>query len=252
MKPKLLALAGFVLLVIVIAAIVVPYIEPHNLAQHERQLRDRIQHNLGPAIAVGIVAYTLISLVPATSGKAIVFGWLFGFWAGLLVALSGLTAAASIVFVIIRYVFRDAVQAKLGKRLRLWEKWLEREGAWFLLTLRMAHVPYSLVNYLAAASSISVVTFVWTTVVGLLPGTIVFVWMGSRLPTIHELIQHGARELLDPWLWLALLAIAALPVLVRLFVRIIHRGEDEAVVEEELGAIDELAQFPATGETDAD
>ncbi len=240
-KRKIFAFSGFLTLIVIIAAVVVPFIEPHNLATHERELRDWIQHNLLTAMGVGILVYTLISLVPATSGKAIVCGWLFGFWAGLLVSIAGLTCAGIIVFAIIRFVFRDAVQAKLGRRLALWEKWVEREGAWCLLTLRMAHVPYSLVNYLAAASRISLVTFVWTTIVGLLPGTVVFVWMGSRLPTIHELLEHGARELLDPWLWAALIAIALLPLSLRVFVRFTHRGEDEKVVEEEFRAIDELA-----------
>ena len=241
MKRKIFAFSGFLTLIVIIAAVVVPFIEPHNLATHERELRDWIQQNLPAATGVGVLVYTLISLVPATSGKAIVCGWLFGFWAGLLVALAGLTCAGIIVFTIIRFVFRDAVQAKLGRRLALWEKWVEREGAWCLLTLRMAHIPFSLVNYLAAASRISLVTFVWTTVVGLLPGTVVFVWMGSRLPTIHELLEHGARELLDPWLWAALIAIALMPLSLRLFVRWTHRGEDEKVVEEEFRAIDELA-----------
>ena len=252
-KRKIFAFSGFLTLIVIIAAVVVPFIEPHNLATHERELREWIRQNLPAAIGVGILVYTLISLVPATSGKAIVCGWLFGFWAGLLVALAGLTCAGIIVFTIIRFVFRDAVQAKLGRRLALWEKWVEREGAWCLLTLRMAHVPFSLVNYLAAASRISLVTFVWTTVVGLLPGTVVFVWMGSRLPTIHELLEHGARELLDPWLWTALIAIALLPLSLRLFVRLTHRGEDEKVVEEEFRAIDELAHaFDEEPAADAD
>ncbi len=223
MKSKLFALTGLVLLIVVAGTIVVPMIEPHHLARHEMELRSRIHNRLVPAVALGIIAYTLISLVPGTSGKAIVVGWLFGFWAGLTVAMAGLTIAAQIIFVVIRFVFRDAVEAKLGARLKLWEKWLDREGAWFLLTLRMAHVPYSLVNYLSAASRVPQWTFGWTTFVGLLPGTIVFVWMGSRLPTIHELIQHGARELLDPWLWVALVSVAVLPLGIRWLVRAFHR-----------------------------
>lgn len=232
MKSKLLTLTGFLVVLAIVAAIVVPYFEPENLARHEAELRIRIDTHPYLALAIGLVTYFALSLVPGTTGKSIIYGWLFGFTLGVGLSMCGLLSAGLTVFLVIRFVFRDAVQARLGARLRLWEKWLDQEGAWFLLTLRMAHVPYTLVNYLSAASRVRTWTFAWTTLVGMLPSTMIFVWMGSRLPTLRDLIDHGPQEFLDPWLWAGLLATAFLPLGVRWGIRYFRRGRHTEGVSE--------------------
>ena len=79
----------------------------------------------------------------------------------------------------------------------------------------MAHFPYSIINLASGASRVPVRTFCWTTAVGLLPGTIVFGWVGIRLPSLDELAREGAGSLVDTPLILALAASATLPLLFR-------------------------------------
>ena len=86
----------------------------------------------------------------------------------------------------------------------------------YLLTLRFAHAPFSLLNYTAgAATDVSLRTFWWTTQLGLLPGNLVFVYAGTRLPTLDELMFSGPLSLLDGPLVAALCGTVFLPWLAR-------------------------------------
>ncbi|REJ81121.1 MAG: TVP38/TMEM64 family protein [Acidobacteria bacterium] len=185
----------------------------------EQALRVEIERHAVRSWLLGFSLYTLVSLVPGTSGKSIVFGWLFGLWAGTAMVTLALTLAATIAFLVCRYLLRDWLQRRLGRHLRRVDRRIERDGAFYMLTLRMLHAPYSLVNASAAASSIGVRTFAWTTWVGLLPGTLIFVGLGSSLPTLEELLEQGARGVVRPELFLLLLASGALPWCVRFVFR---------------------------------
>jgi len=94
-------------------------------------------------------------------------------------------------------------------------KHLEKEGAYYLLALRMAHVPYSIVNPVSGASRIRTWTFLWTTVVGLLPANAIWVYVGVRLPSLQDLASNGAGSFIDMPLFLAMIGCAALPHVVR-------------------------------------
>jgi uncharacterized membrane protein YdjX (TVP38/TMEM64 family) len=84
-----------------------------------------------------------------------------------------------------------------------------------VLALRMAHVPYSIVNPVSGASRIRAWTFFRTTVAGLLPANAIWVYVGERLPSLRELANNGAGSLIDLPLIVAIVGCAALPHLVR-------------------------------------
>jgi uncharacterized membrane protein YdjX (TVP38/TMEM64 family) len=128
---------------------------------------------------------------------------------------SALTLAALVGFLFSRYLLFDLLHERFRAAARRLDEACLRDGAFYLLTLRLAHAPYSLTNYAAGATSIPARTFWWTTQLGMLPGAAVLVFLGSRLPSLHTLIEHGVSGLLDPWLVFALV----LPVLVPLMIR---------------------------------
>lgn len=215
MMPRLFIAGGFILIVALVAAFGLPRLSPEQIAGHERSLRSAIETHRASALVIGIAAYSLVALIPGTSGKSIIAGWLFGFIEGLTIVMAGLTAAACVMFFVSRYLLRDAIRGRFSARLVRWDRKLAEESAWFLLSVRWAHSPYTIVNYACGVSSVSFKVFFWTTVAGLLPGSVIFVWMGSRLPTLDRLVQGGMTEFLDPWLWLALAGTAVVPAAVR-------------------------------------
>jgi uncharacterized membrane protein YdjX (TVP38/TMEM64 family) len=186
------------------------------LVAQEIRLRDWIDSNPVWAFAIGLGVYTAASFVPGTGGKAIAVGWLYGFWRGVLLVEVALSTAALGSFLFSRFLLRDAIRRRYVSFVERLDDNLLKRPALYVLMLRLAHVPYTVVNYTLGATKIPVRTFLWTTALGLLPGTMVFVFAGLRLPTLAELIQEGAWGLLDPWLIAALALSAVLAPLVHL------------------------------------
>lgn len=190
-----------------------------ELVVRERQVRESIAIAPWRSFVIGLGIYSVVSLVPGTSGKSVIFAWLFGFWRSIVLIIAGLTAAALAMYYLSRFVFRAEIEHRYGKFLAALNRHLEKEGAFYLLALRMAHFPYSIINLASGASRVSAQTFCWTTAVGLLPGTCVFAWVGIRLPSLDELAVHGAGHLVDAPLITALALSAVLPLAFRWFAR---------------------------------
>ncbi|GAA5504706.1 TVP38/TMEM64 family protein [Novipirellula caenicola] len=195
--------------------------------EREDALRSYVQqHPIWSPIS-GFAIYLALSLVPGTPGKSIVYGWLFGFWIGLVISSTALTIAAVINFLIVRYLLRSVVEAKLSKIIEAIDRAISRNGGSYLLSLRLVHAPYSLVNYASGATAVPVTTFAWTTWVGMLPGTIVFVLAGSQLPTLRTMAQQGVWSIVDLKLLGLLSLFALLPIGTRWALRRFPHGHQE-------------------------
>ncbi len=206
-----------VALVIVLAAIglAIRWMPDLNwVVEHETSLRNRIESAPIASFVIGMICYIGLSLIPGTAGKSIVFGWLFGFFAAVLMVEIGLTTAAVLSFLLSRYF----VGRMLHRRWQIYLRWLRErfaeDGAFYLLSLRMAHAPFTLVNYGAGATNIPLTTFGWTTLLGILPSTLVFTLVGSRIPNLRTVVERGTFAVLDPLLLSVLIVSAFLPLVV--------------------------------------
>jgi uncharacterized membrane protein YdjX (TVP38/TMEM64 family) len=212
------------------------FVTLEDLVLQEQRAREGIELRPWRSFAIGLAIYTVVSLVPGTSGKSVVFGWLFGFGRAVVLIIAGLTAAALAMFYLSRFIFRAEIEHRYEKFLAALNRHLEKEGAFYLLALRMAHFPYSIINFASGASRVGVRTFCWTTAVGLLPGTLVFAWVGIRLPSLDELAEQGVGSLVDAPLILALALSAVFPFLFRWSARrlgVLRSMEGESHLPEE-------------------
>ena len=214
-KRKLVILVSAAILLAGLAWYVHSYISLQELAEQETRVRGYIELNPGLAFIVGFGIYAGLSLVPGTGGKGIIYGWLFGFWQALTIVSVGLTLAAMAIFSLSRYLFRESIERRYASPVALMNRHLAREGVFYLLALRMAHAPFSIVNPISGASRVPAWTFCWTTAVGLLPANAIWVYVGVRLPSLHELASNGAGALIDLPLIFAMLGSAALAPLIR-------------------------------------
>ena len=81
----------------------------------------------------------------------LLMGWYFGFARGVILVSFASTAGATMAFLISRYLFRNAIQAKFGDRLKTFNNALQRENAFYLFSLRLIPaVPFFFCNYSAA------------------------------------------------------------------------------------------------------
>jgi len=95
-----------------------------------------------------------------------------------------------------------------------------------------------LVNYCVGATAVPLRTFGWTTAIGILPGSMVFAFVGSRIPTLAEIVETGVWQLLDPMLFAILAAAFAFPIIIRWAIRRyqLHAGADPTLELTELEA----------------
>jgi uncharacterized membrane protein YdjX (TVP38/TMEM64 family) len=232
LSHRVIAMIAFILLIGVLGILAQRYGSMERLVQNEIRLRESVQQNRAAAWMVGLVVYTAFSLVPGTSGKSVVFGWLFGFWQAVLMVDLALTIAAVVSFMAARYLIRDYLTARFNVRIQKLNRGLERDGVFYLLLMRLAHMPYTFVNYGSGTTSVPLRTFAWTTMVGILPGTMVFVFVGTRIPTLSAIADKGILQLLDPLLFAVLAAAVVLPATIHWAIRRFElRGEARSAAQ---------------------
>lgn len=156
------------------------------------------------------VLSTALSLPGAsllTLGGSAVFGVAWGL---LLVSFAS-TLGATLAFLSARFLLRDWVTARFGDKLATFQSGMAKEGAFYLLSLRLIPIfPFFLVNLLMGLTPIRVSTYYWVSQLGMLPGTFVYVLAGSE---IGQLTSTG--NILSPGLMVALTLLGLMPWLVK-------------------------------------
>lgn len=156
------------------------------------------------------VAVTALSL-PAASLVTLVGGALFGRWLGTAVVSIASTTGATFAFLGSRYLLRDWVQRRFGNRLAALNHGVEKDGAFYLLTLRLVPLfPFWLINLGMGLTPIRVWTYAWVSWVGMLLGTFLYVNVGTGLATLES-----PKGLLSPTVLGSLALLGIVPLVVR-------------------------------------
>ena len=135
-------------------------------------------------------------------------GYVYGFWGGLALVMAGWLANGLLAYWIGRHAARPLLYRFVGRsRFDRLERMVEAGGATLLLAMRLVPViPFSLFSIVAGAARADLFTFIWTTVVGYLALTAIFVYLGSRLETL---------SITDPVLWIGAAVLIGLLLLTR-------------------------------------
>jgi uncharacterized membrane protein YdjX (TVP38/TMEM64 family) len=110
------------------------------------------------------------------------------------------------------------VQRKFGDKLRAINAGVEREGAFYLFTLRLVPLfPFFVINLAMGLTPIRTRTFYWESQLGMLLGTIVYVNAGAQLAQIDS-----ARGILSPTLLISFALLGVFPLLAKKLVEIVR------------------------------
>jgi uncharacterized membrane protein YdjX (TVP38/TMEM64 family) len=155
------------------------------------------------------VAITGLS-IPGAAIMTLVAGALFGLVLGTVIVSFASTIGATLAFLSSRYLLRDWVQGKFGTRLRAIDEGLEKDGAFYLFTLRLIPVfPFFVINLLMGLTRIKTFTFFWVSQLGMLAGTIVYVNAGTQISRIESTAGLLSPTLIGSFVLLALFPWAA-------------------------------------------
>ncbi|MCI5107694.1 MAG: TVP38/TMEM64 family protein, partial [Pseudomonadales bacterium] len=134
--------------------------------------------------------YVLITAlsIPGALIITLLGGAIFGlFWGTLLVSFAS-SIGATLAFLVSRTLLKDWVQSKFGDYLAPVNRGMERDGNFYLFSMRMVPLfPFFVINLLMGLTPIKAWSFYWVSQLGMLLGTVVYVNAGSELGQITSL-----------------------------------------------------------------
>jgi uncharacterized membrane protein YdjX (TVP38/TMEM64 family) len=157
-----------------------------------RQYRDQLlsittTHYVS-AVAIFIAAYIVVVAlsIPGATILTLAAGFLFGFF-GVIYVNIGATIGAILAFLAARYLIGDWIQKRYEERFSSFNKEVTENGYNYLLTLRFIPLfPFFLVNIFAGITRVPITTYAWTTMVGIAPGSFVYIYTGRQLGNIDK------------------------------------------------------------------
>ncbi len=156
------------------------------------------------------VAITALSL-PGAAIMTLAAGASFGLVWGTVVVSFASTLGATLAMLAARYLLRDSIEARFGRRLAEVNKGIDREGAFYLFTLRLIPaIPFFILNLVMGLSRMKTRTFYWVSQIGMLAGTVAYVFAGTELAKIHSL-----SSILSPGLMSAFVLLGIFPLIAR-------------------------------------
>ena len=164
------------------------------------------------------VLVTALSL-PGAAIMTLVGGAIFGLLWGTVIVSFASTIGAALAFLVARFLFRDAVQARFAKHLEAVNEGVERDGALYLFLLRLVPAfPFFVINLVMALTPMKLLTFFVVSQIGMLPGTVVYVNAGTQLAQIDSV-----AGILSPQLIGAFALLGIFPLVARWIARGIQR-----------------------------
>lgn len=175
------------------------------------------------AAAIYFVIYvvaTSLSL-PGASLLTMIGGMVFGFWTGLLLVSFASALGATLAFLISRFLLYDWVQSKFSSYLKSVNRGIDKDGIYYLFTLRLIPVvPFWIINLVMGVTSMRAFTFYLVSQVGMLAGTAVYVNAGTELGAVAEFTIVGILS----WpLILSFVLLAVFPFIARIILSLIQR-----------------------------
>lgn len=185
----------------------------HLMALREMMLFYVKQHFFFAALAYVVVYTTVIALsIPGAIVMTILGGHLFGLFWGAFFTVIGATLGATILFFAAKTAVGDFLKRKASHHLQEFQKNFKEDSISYLLFLRFVPLfPFWLVNLGAALMGVSLPVFFWTTLIGIIPGTVVYTQVGVGLGDLaKQSFSLSLGELMTPNIVFALLGLALL------------------------------------------
>lgn len=169
-------LAGLAILMVA-AVLLAVFVDVPNVADLRREYAGT---GLFGALGFALV-YALLSLLPLPATVfTLAAGAVFGLARGLPIVVLGATLGAMAAFYLGRVLGRDVVQHFTGARLQTLDRYLARRGFWAVLAARLVPiVPFNALNYLSGLTAVRASSYLFATILGILPGTTAYVAVGT-------------------------------------------------------------------------
>lgn len=213
----LVAILGFVFLQ--------DYLSFEQLAKNQEALQAWRDGNFILASIVFMAVYVVIVAfsLPGAAIISLTGGFLFGLFPGAVYNIISATLGATVIFMAARMGFGEALSAKMDGAQGAVKKikdGLKADEVSYLLIMRLVPaVPFFIANLIPALVGVNLKRFIWTTFVGIIPGGVIYTWVGAGLADVFakgetpNLAIIFEWKILGPLLGLAILALV--PIIIK-------------------------------------
>jgi len=174
------------------------------------------------AAAAYVLGYVLIVAfsIPGAAFMTLTGGFLFGLVPGTLLTVFGATMGASCIFLAAKTSLGASLKQRAGPWMEKFEKGFQENEISFLFLLRLVPaLPFFVANLLPAFFGVKLFTYVWTTFLGILPGTAVYTSIGTGLGEVFAKGEELSLNVFsDPAVWgpfVGLTVLAILPIIIK-------------------------------------
>jgi uncharacterized membrane protein YdjX (TVP38/TMEM64 family) len=220
-RPRFFTVGRVLLLLVIVFAIAAFFLaggpQQFTLARFRNQrdwLQEQVAQHLVLSALLFFLAYVLVTSLslPIATVLSLLAGFVFDLWLGVLLVSFASTMGATLAFLGSRYLFGELVQNRFARWVEAFNRGLDKDGPYYLLTLRLVPaIPFFVVNLVMGLTNMPVRRFWLFSQLGMLPATFLYVNAGKQLGAIQSPSDVLSLKLL---ISLALLGVA--PLLFRL------------------------------------
>ena len=170
-------------------------------------------------IAIYFILYVVVTALslPGAAVMTLAGGGLLGFWTALVTVSFASTIGATLAFLASRFLLRDWVQGKFGDKLKAINEGVEREGSFYLFTLRLVPLfPFFVINLVMGLTPMRAGAYYLVSQIGMLPGTAVYVNAGTQLGQIDS-----AAGILSPGILISFVLLGIFPLIAKRIIDIV-------------------------------
>lgn len=196
-------LPGWVKLAIVIAVIAVGIVASKKFGLVDALPRAldwiRGQGALGVVVYMGL--YVIATLVGVATPLTLAAGVIYGVVGGVAIVSPSSVLAATIAFFLGRFALRSSVEAKVAAnpKFAAIERAVGKNGFKIVGLVRLSPVfPFTLLNYGLGVTNVKVRDYVLASFLGMLPGTLLFVYLGHAVGDVGAIFAGGAKQAPPP------------------------------------------------------
>ena len=170
-------------------------------------------------IAIYFILYVVVTALslPGAAVMTLAGGGLLGFWTALVTVSFASTIGATLAFLASRFLLRDWVQGKFGDKLKAINEGVEREGSFYLFTLRLVPLfPFFVINLVMGLTPMRAGAYYLVSQIGMLPGTAVYINAGTQLGQIES-----AAGILSPGILISFVLLGIFPLIAKRIIDIV-------------------------------
>jgi dihydrolipoamide dehydrogenase len=219
---KILLIATIIILIVAFFAFDLQrFLTLDYLKDRQQAFADFYTANRLLTIAIYFILYVAVTALslPGAAVMTLAGGALLGFWTALVTVSFASTIGATLAFLASRFLLRDWVQGKFGDKLKTINEGVEKEGPFYLFTLRLVPLfPFFAINLLMGLTPMRTLAYYWVSQVGMLAGTVVYVNAGTQLGQIES-----AAGILSPGILISFVLLGIFPLIAKRIIEVIKR-----------------------------